>query len=385
MPNEKIPYLCGGVFFSLLKQAVQPSVSSKEHSEGISDRHSDINLVKDFIIALSSDENIDDNIKEGKQKKSALKKSVSKYINCCENVPKKLPFAKQPFSLSYQWMIQNDYTKTIEKMQQFIQLHLDQKYYVWLVKAILNVIEKDVDIADTDQFFIDGNEIPKTKKEIKSINSFCLPAVLVGVMHYILLNRGKNNVDGAATLNKWGKQEQYIERTIGIDADLCIDREIEVFFEYPHHTEDLNAHEYEMTEALPEIKNRYSIQDEEMYECFKSDFQDTLVYIIENDPSTEPIDVSLRCDLADLSKKWNYLVYKFKDSSMRDDITKILDLIDQYSYYISDEFLRDLDEQKLIFRNQSIEEGNKLRDILQPHIADLREKIAVEFRQIYNI
>lgn len=57
----------------------------------------------------------------------------------------------------------------------------------------------------------------------------------------------------------------------------------------------------------------------------------------------------------------------------------------QYSYYMSDELLREIDDQKFIFRNQSIEEGEKLRDILQPQITELREKIAVEFGKLYNI
>lgn len=55
MSNEKIPYLCGGVLFTLLKQAALPSVSSKEHYEGKSDEHNDSKMLKDFVSALSLD------------------------------------------------------------------------------------------------------------------------------------------------------------------------------------------------------------------------------------------------------------------------------------------------------------------------------------------
>lgn len=382
MSNEKIPYLCGGVLFTLLKQAALPSISSKEHYEGKSDEHKDSKMMKDFVSALS----LDTNTKAIKSKnENSLKTLVSKYINCLTNAPKTLPFAQQPFVANYQGMVQNEYTKAVEKMQNFIQLHLDPQYYKWLVKAILYVVENDVDIPVTDQFFIDASGIPKTKEEIRSINFFGISDVLVGMMHYILLNRGKNNKDGACTLNNWCPQEQYIERTLCENADICIGREIEVFLTCPQPIAGQEAYEFEMTEEIPEIKKSYSIQDKKLFEQFKADAQDTMLHIIAHDPIYEPIELSFLCDLADLCKIWEYLVYKFRDREIRDYIIMILDLLNQYSYYISDEFLREVDEQKFIFRNQSIEEGDKLKDILQPQITELREKIAVEFGQIYNI
>lgn len=311
---------------------------------------------------------------------------VSKYINCLTNAPKKLPFAKQPFAENYQWIVQNEYSKAVEKMQMFIQLHLDPQYYKWLAKAILYVIENDVDIAVTDQFFIDERGIPKTKEDIRSINSFGLAAVLVGVIHYILLNRGRKNMDGADTLQDWCPQEQYIERTLSEKADICIDREIEVVLIRSQLIVDQNAYEDDITDELKEVSNKNAAHDEKLYEFFKSDVQDALFYILRNDPTVEPINFSLRCDLADISKIWNDEVYRFRDRALRDKIINILALIDQYSYYISDEFMIADDNLKFLHRrNQSIEEANKLSEILQPQLTELREKIVVEFRELYNI
>ena len=111
-------------------------------------------------------------------------------------MPKALPFAKGLFISSYDNLVKSHYSTAIEKMQIFIQVHVDPNYYTWLVKAILNIIEQDSDIKDFDQFYIFPDGKPKAKADITHMDQFCLPAVLVGVMHYILLYRGNSNTVG---------------------------------------------------------------------------------------------------------------------------------------------------------------------------------------------
>ena len=47
------PYLCGGVFFLLLGQATHKNGSSKDHTNGIKDNHSNTKVTVDLIYALS--------------------------------------------------------------------------------------------------------------------------------------------------------------------------------------------------------------------------------------------------------------------------------------------------------------------------------------------
>ena len=60
MSNDKVPYLCGGVVFSLIKQTVYPSASAAEHYNGVSDRHSDPKMIMYLIFTLSSVDAIKD-------------------------------------------------------------------------------------------------------------------------------------------------------------------------------------------------------------------------------------------------------------------------------------------------------------------------------------
>lgn len=379
MSNEKIPYLCGGVIFTLLKQAAQSSVSSKEHLKGMSDSHSNPNMMKDLIIALRADDTM--------AVKQPSPKVVSKYVNCMENVPDGLPFAQGVFVSSYSALVKSKYAEALEKMRIFVLDHLDPNYYEWLVKLVLYVIDKDSDIDDSDQFFIAEDGTLKTKAEIRVMNDFCLPAVLVGVMHYVLLNRAKTNTAGKSTLDSWSKQESSRKRTYMREKWPTFERKINVSLEWHQPEPDVAVQETGILAGSSVVlKESISKIDENMYEYFKSDTQDILKYVITHDPSSEPIDGLLPYNLAQLTKNWNRLVPKIENREMNETVSHILDLLNQYRQFISDEFLRVVEDQNfLIFRNQSVEERRKLEGILRPKTNEIRHALRQRYRRLYNI
>lgn len=60
--------------------------------------------------------------------------------------------------------------------------------------------------------------------------------------------------------------------------------------------------------------------------------------------------------------------------------------LDEYSYYVSDIFLRWIPgTETLWFRNESAEEGDRLRDVLQPKSYEIRCAIAELYRRLYPI
>ena len=440
MENKNVPYLCVGVLFVLMKQAALRQLSSNKL---IIERHSNPKMLVDLIKALRLEENIED---EKAYKDDAFETLVSRYVNCTSNADRKLPFANGAFASSYDDLVKSQYSMAIEKMQKFIQAHLDLGLCKWLVEAILYVIDKDSEIKDTDQFFISPDGVPKSKAEIMHMDQFCLPAVLVGVMHYILMNRGNNNKGGEKTLKQWGtKDVDHMQREYHISSHVRFDRKIEVIFEFPQLPAELPAQESETIEGKPTdeeptnqectsgeiydrivlleskimehfqcVSNAESVpvqptdgfteptesagtinqlnttpeQDQELklYEYFKADIKDTLAYMIQHDPSGEPIERSLPCSIADFSVQWNKLLYKFEDGVMRENIIQTMELFDKYGYYLSDEFTRlSEDHDFIIFRNQTVEEGNKLREILQPQMTELRYALRDQYWKLYPI
>ena len=395
MENKNVPYLCVGVLFVMMKQASLCQLSSNKL---IIERHSNPKMLIDLIKALRLEENIED---EKTYKDDSFDTLVSRYVNCISNADKKLPFIRGEFASSYDDLVKSQYSKAIEKMQAFIQAHLDLGLCKWLVEAILYVIEKDSGIKDTDQFFLSPDGVPRSKTEIMHMDQFCLPAVLVGVMHYILLNRGKNNTGGSETLKQWGtKDKEHMQRKYDISSHILFDRKIEVIFEFPQSPAELSPQKSETIEEKPidtePIEPASTInqvhttpeQDQELklYEYFKADIKDTLAYMIQHDPSGEPIERSLLCSIADFSVQWNKLLYKFEDGVMRENIIQTMELFDKYGYYLSDEFTRLSEDQDfIIFRNQTVEEGNNLREILQPQMTELRYALRTQYWKLYTI
>ena len=82
--------------------------------------------------------------------------------------------------------------------EQFLEIGTSAKKDIWLVNALLEIIDNDRDITE----LIYCPEIGKTiaKAEISKQDEICLPAFLLGVWHFIIANR-RDNKPGNVELN----------------------------------------------------------------------------------------------------------------------------------------------------------------------------------------
>ena len=119
---------------------------------------------------------------------------------------------------------------------------------------------------------------------------------------------------------------------------------------------------------------------------FRADSRDILIYIIKNDPSAGPTDFFLSDRINDIIEKWQFSVREIENNAFRKLVLDILNTLGKYTYYISDVFLRYIPERGILwFRNESWEEGNRLREELQPKSYELRCKIARLYEKLYPI
>lgn len=129
-----------------------------------------------------------------------------------------------------------------------------------------------------------------------------------------------------------------------------------------------------------------SSEDMTHLKSFRADSRDILVYIIRNDPSAGPTAVSLPDEIGDLVEKWRFSVREIENNAFRTLVLDILGTLSDYTYYISEVFLRYIPGRNILwFRNESWEEGNRLRDELQPKSYELRCKIARLYEKLYPI
>jgi len=126
--------------------------------------------------------------------------------------------------------------------------------------------------------------------------------------------------------------------------------------------------------------------DKQLLERFKSDSDDVLRYIIEHDPSGEATSITLADEIAAVDRTWQFDLRKIKDNELRNLVIDTLKVLDEYTYYISDKFLRAIPDRGVLwFRNESWEEGNQLRDVLRPQTVRLRQKIAKLYKKLFPI
>lgn len=102
-------------------------------------------------------------------------------------------------------------------------------------------------------------------------------------------------------------------------------------------------------------------EDKQYLQQIRKQAKPILKYCIENDPSAGDTKLSLADELADFNHNWQFEVREISDYALRTLLNDIMQVFDEYSYYISDKFLRLIPERMVLwFRNESLEEGEQL-------------------------
>jgi len=124
--------------------------------------------------------------------------------------------------------------------------------------------------------------------------------------------------------------------------------------------------------------------DSSLLQKFRKECKPTLIYIIENDPSGSATKPSLADEIQDIIQTWQYDVREVKHSSLRKTMLQILKTIGAYTEYLSDVYLRYIPGRDVLwFRNESLEEGDRLRDVLRPKTYELRKQTAELYRKLF--
>ena len=126
--------------------------------------------------------------------------------------------------------------------------------------------------------------------------------------------------------------------------------------------------------------------DKNLLQQFRNDVKDLMKYIIDTDPSAGPTRITLADEINDVIQKWNFNLREIEDGDFRKLVIEIVKNFSEYTTYISDKYLRFIPERNVLwFRNESIEEGDRLRNELQPGSYALRLDLAMMYEYLYPI
>lgn len=129
-----------------------------------------------------------------------------------------------------------------------------------------------------------------------------------------------------------------------------------------------------------------SEQDSTFLKQFRKDVKPILTYCINTDPAANATDTSLSDDITDLLNAWKFKYREIEDFALRNIIKDTLDTLSEYTYYISDKFLRLIpDRDVLWFRNESPKKGEQLKNVLQPESLRLRYKMRNLYLRLYPL
>lgn len=195
--------LCGGTFFYLLLQVKKPGASSKEHIYGTSNAFTESGVLSELVKAVNPD-----------LAKPISKSTASNYKNCKNQfdslLGKSVPQNQLGLIIeAFDNRIKDEYTLCLADMEKFVEKYIVSSSFMLcdFVRAILEIIWEDGSIQSSDLFFVCEDGLPlKEKISAGTELNVYLPAFLLGIWHFIVVNRKDNRI-GAAILKSWDEPQ----------------------------------------------------------------------------------------------------------------------------------------------------------------------------------
>lgn len=256
MTNIEYPRLCGGTFMTLVIQALLQRKKAREHYKGESDKLNDPDVLVGLITVINPD--YED------PGKSVLKTKANDYKSCKLSKGQYLPFGDKLAIEVFDQRVRDNYLAARNDMcifvDSFIETGTKLQKDVRLVKALIDLIEQDESIDDSEEFLVGENGDAVRKDQLRTLKRVCLPSFLLGIWHFIVINR-KNNKVGQLTYDTWcpengGGTREY-EGTMGDGISI----EFDVYTLEPEDETEDTEQEAEVVEDQPERNNQDNQND----------------------------------------------------------------------------------------------------------------------------
>lgn len=317
-----------------------------------------------------------------------IKGNVFDYKTCKNAGGTYFPFGDADARTAFDTRVKTKYMTALADMSEFVDGFIDvrgsTKKDERLVKALVELINLDDSIVNEQLFYVSEGGTAISKSDLLIVTDICLQPFLLGVWHFAVLRNGGNTI-GKETYDAWcpaqgGGQRKY---TATLGANLG--RTIQLLY-HTGPNPDVSACEVsELDEDRRTQGENVSLKDTELLIEFKSDYTPIIEYCINTDFSAELVDINLSDKIASIyNDKWRFRSRDFVDAHLRKLKNNILEALNELTVYLSDRYLR-LHEGsgQLIFRNQSWEEGDRLREELRPNTIRIREKLRDLYLELY--
>ena len=206
MANTDNPYLCGGTFLAQILRARKSSelsaYNNRNKKESLSEQETFRRLISIYHIAEFSS-------------CSSLKTYTSQFKSCTNSLESFALFSDSDVKREFDSDVRSADSSALTMMSDFVQEFIDTEKYIQLVRCLLDMIENDSTIAPNTPLYILENTESVTKAEINNMQVFMIEPFLLGIWHYIIMNRSDSNEKGASTYRQWYPSRDKYIGTVG--------------------------------------------------------------------------------------------------------------------------------------------------------------------------
>ena len=326
MASAKVPYLCGGIFFTMILQAIKPRTKARDKKKGGSDGLSDTDVMEGLIKAVTGNDVI---TTQGE----TFRKDTTCFKTCKEYGATYIPFTKPSVISAFTSAAKQKSPDLLKRMSEFINKYIDESLSEWLVKTLIEVIQEDDEIDADTAFSVTYTETI-TKQNLDSVTDVELPIFLMSVLCFIL-NERKDNTKGRATFEEWhshaGPRSPWkfksdignsMARKISVQTKMNINYGDSVSTE---DTKELVTEPINVPEEQPSAENQYSPDDRDLLQDLNEDYDEILTALISENYGAVLLDMKMPQKISELYKsKWKTKADSFTDPILKSYVFALL-------------------------------------------------------------
>jgi len=199
MSNNNVPRLCGGTFFLQILRMKKPMSRKKENGlVGEKDKVNNQRALEALIQLFDPSYKV--------YSDGSFKGDTSAYRACTKSVGSNLPFSDKYANFTpFDNIVKNNYERILPRIKHFTDTFIDTdkpRMVNSAIKALLSCVEHDETISSDTEFYMGEMGHPITKEALIQQTDISLDSFLLGLWHFILLNR-QNNLVGRDTYEAW--------------------------------------------------------------------------------------------------------------------------------------------------------------------------------------
>jgi hypothetical protein len=260
MDNRNRWKLCGGTFFILISNARKQMPSKGEmyigKKSGITEPETLMSLARIVTPDIEEPTSLEN---------KSMRDGTSDFKACRGWGWRQFLLGDMAAKKSFDERMKNDYQGCLAQMTEFTNKYLDLRTDthkdVFLVKALLELLDADGTIDGDTKFYAEKSGETITKDELLGQSTICLESFLLGLWHYCIVEVKKNSI-GQETYKEWcppteGNNERPYEAAIGENSN----RELKLTYCYPSdfdipkeadEKDGSGSPESEVIDAIPE-------------------------------------------------------------------------------------------------------------------------------------